>query len=111
MGLSADLLVERMEPGGPADISGVQVGMRLVSFQGASTQQLSSDETRRRMSGTPRPWTLVFDKIDSAGSNNTRTIFDLVQQIKQEVGLCVPVCTAPLLRTIAMFGRPRWSAM
>ena len=82
--LSAGLVVEHVEAGGPADTSGVRIGMRLVSFQGVSTLELTSDETRRQMSGTPRPWTLVFDDVE-LGAGNTRTIFELVQQIKHEV--------------------------
>ena len=79
--------VERLGPtlpGGAADAQGIQQGMRLVSVNGLSLLGETLEEATRQLDGASKPWELVLERM--AGKEDTgRTLFQLVQQIKEDV--------------------------
>jgi C-terminal processing protease CtpA/Prc len=84
MQLDDDLLVRTVTPGGAADAQGTQQGMRLVSVNGLSLLGETLEEATRQLDGASKPWELVLERM--AGKEDTgRTLFQLVQQIKEDV--------------------------
>ena len=94
MQLDDDLLVGPVTPGGAADAQGIEQGMRLVSVNGASLLGETLEEATRKLDLSPKPWDLVLERM--AGKEDTgRTLFQLVQQIKEDVS---PVVIHTVLR-------------
>jgi hypothetical protein len=100
IGISNTLVVERVDPGGGADTNGVVVGMRLAYFQSESTRGVASDEVKQLMARSQRPWKLEFDR--GASISDTRTVFELVQYIKQDVRRATPYACHPLPAAMCM---------